>query len=128
MIYLFSFEGLREIEESRYRLPQKLIVQSFEEGFLLQGRMEYLFEQPEDYEIFSGDIDRIVLEKWRPVMEDVLYDMEETPRLVFFAESDRRLFLSMKSKFRMHIGAWDYYSLESLLSWRIWRKTRVSSV
>ena len=48
MIYLFSFEGLREIEESRYRLPQKLIVQSFEEGFLLQGRMEYLFEQPED--------------------------------------------------------------------------------
>lgn len=57
MIYLFSFEGLREIEESRYRLPQKLIVQSFEEGFLLQGRMEYLFEQPEDYEIFSGDID-----------------------------------------------------------------------
>ena len=58
MIYLFSFEGLREIEESRYRLPQKLIVQSFEEGFLLRGRMEYLFEQPEDYEIFSGDIDR----------------------------------------------------------------------
>ena len=53
MIYLFSFEGLREIEESRYRLPQKLIVQSFEEGFLLRGRMEYLFEQPEDYEIFS---------------------------------------------------------------------------
>ena len=77
--------------------------------------MEYLFEQPEDYEIFSGDIDRIVLEKWRPVMEDVLYDMEETPKLVFFAESDRRLFLSMKSKFRMHIGAWEYYSLESLL-------------
>lgn len=115
MIYLFSFEGLREIEESRYRLPQKLIVQSFEEGFLLQGRMEYLFEQPEDYEIFSGDIDRIVLEKWRPVMEDVLYDMEETPKLVFLAESDRRLFLSMKSKFRMHIGAWEYYSLESLL-------------
>ena len=115
MIYLFSFEGLREIEESRYRLPQKLIVQSFEEGFLLQGRMEYLFEQPEDYEIFSGDIDRIVLEKWQPVMEDVLYDMEETPKLVFFAESDRRLFLSMKSKFRMHIGAWEYYSLESLL-------------
>ena len=115
MIYLFSFEGLREIEESRYRLPQKLIVQSFEEGFLLRGRMEYLFEQPEDYEIFSGDIDRIVLEKWRPVMEDVLYDMEETPKLVFFAESDRRLFLSMKSKFRMHIGAWEYYSLESLL-------------
>ena len=36
MIYLFSFEGLREIEESRYRLPQKLIVQSFEEGFLLR--------------------------------------------------------------------------------------------
>ena len=115
MIYLFSFEGLREIEESRYRLPQKLIVQSFEEGFLLRGRMEYLFEQPEDYGIFSGDIDRIVLEKWRPVMEDVLYDMEETPKLVFFAESDRRLFLSMKSKFRMHIGAWEYYSLESLL-------------
>ena len=115
MIYLFSFEGLREIEESRYRLPQKLIVQSFEEGFLLRGRMEYLFEQPEDYEIFSGDIDRIVLEKWRPVMEGVLYDMEETPKLVFFAESDRRLFLSMKSKFRMHIGAWEYYSLESLL-------------
>ena len=48
-------------------------------------------------------------------MEDVLYDMEETPKLVFFAESDRRLFLSMKSKFRMHIGAWEYYSLESLL-------------
>ena len=64
MIYLFSFEGLREIEESRYRLPQKLIVQSFEEGFLLRGRMEYLFEQPEDYEIFSGDIDRIVLEEF----------------------------------------------------------------
>ena len=115
MIYLFSFEGLREIEESRYRLPQKLIVQNFEEGFVPQERAEYPFEQPEDYEIFSGDIDRIVLEKWRPVMEDVLYDMEETPKLVFFAESDRRLFLSMKSKFRMHIGAWEYYSLESLL-------------
>lgn len=115
MIYLFSFVGLREIEESRYRLPQKLIVQSFDEGFLPQERAEYPFDQPEDYEIFSGDIDRIVLEKWRPVMEDVLYDMEETPKLVFFAESDRRLFLSMKSKFRMHIGAWEYYSLESLL-------------
>ena len=87
MIYLFSFEGLREIEESRYRLPQKLIVQSFEEGFLLQGRMEYLFEQPEDYEIFSGDIDRIVLEKWRPVMEDVLYDMEETPNWCFLQKA-----------------------------------------
>ena len=123
MIYLFSFEGLREIEESRYRLPRKLIVQSFEERFLLQGRMEYLFEQPEDYEIFSGDIDRIVLEKWRPVMEDVLYDMEETPRLVFFAESDRRLFLSMKKQVPYaYRGMGLLFFRNRCCSWRIWRK------
>ncbi len=115
MIYLFSFEGLHEIEESRYRLPRKLVMQSFEEDFTPQGRTEYPFEQPEDYEIFSGDIDKIVLEKWRPVMEDILYDMQDIPKLVFLTESDRRLFLYMKNKFRMHIGAWDYYSLESLL-------------
>ena len=51
MIYLFSFEGLREIEESRYRLPQKLIVQSFEEGFCC-GK-DGISLEPEDCEIFS---------------------------------------------------------------------------
>ena len=115
MIYLLAFEGLRQIEESRYELPQKLVVKCLEEDFTLQEEREYLFEQPEDYEVFSGDIDRIVLEKWRPVMEDLLYEMEETPKLVFFAESDRRLFLARKTKLRLHIGAWEYYSLESLL-------------
>ena len=125
MIYLFSFEGLREIEESRYRLPQKLIVQSFEEGFLLRGRMEYLFEQPEDYEIFSGDIDRIVLEKWRPVMEDVLYDMEETPKLVFFAESDRRLFSSnAKASSACILEHGNIILWNRCCSLRIWRKTK----
>ena len=115
MVYLFSFVGLRMIEESHYKLPQKLIMTAFDEEFNFVNRTEYMFEQPEDYEIFSGDIDRIVPQKWQPVMEALLYDMDEMPQLVFMSESERRLFLSMKSKLRLHIGAQEYYSLQSLL-------------
>lgn len=114
MIYLFCFEGIRKIEESKHSLPERLMMLCLDDDFLPKGSNRYDFSQPEDYEIYSGDIDRIVLDKWRPVMEDILYDMKESPILVFLSERDLRLFSIIKNKFRMHIGALGYYSLEAM--------------
>lgn len=114
MVYLFYFKGIKKIEESKHSLPEKLTVISLDDDFIPRGSSEYIFEQPEKYEIFSGDIDKIVLDKWQPVMEDVVYDLGETPRIIFFSERDLRLFSIMKNKFRIHIGAWGYYSIEAM--------------
>lgn len=114
MVYLFYFKGIKKIEESKHSLPEKLTVISLDDCFVPKGNSEYIFEQPKDYEIFSGDIDKIVLDKWKPVMEDVIYDLGETPKIIFFSERDLRLFSIMKNKFRMHIGAWGYYSIEAM--------------
>lgn len=114
MNYIFGFEGIRQIDESVHSLPHKLTVIALDDKFIFVGREEYIFSQPEDYEVFSGDIDRIVLEKWRPVLEDALYSLEESPNLIFYSERDYRLFNTMKRRFGIRTGALGYYSLEAM--------------
>ena len=103
MNYIFGFEGIRQIEESVHSLPNKLTVTVLDDSFIFAGREEYIFSQPEDYEVFSGDIDRIVLEKWRPVLEDALHSLEESPNLIFYSERDYRLFNTINSKYSSSI-------------------------
>jgi len=116
MIHILCFKGIRKVEESVHSLPESLEMITLDDGFNKKGSQAFKFQQPAEYEIYSGDIDRIVLDKWRPVMEDVIYSMEDTPRLVFLSERDKRLFNMMKGKLRMHTGAVDYYSLEAMIS------------
>lgn len=114
MNYIFGFEGVRQIEESMHSLPRKLTVTALDEYFVFKGREEYVFSQPEEYEVFSGDIDRIVLDKWQPVLEDAIYSLENEPNLIFYSERDYRLFNTMRRRFNIHIGALGYYSLEAM--------------
>lgn len=114
MIYIFLFKGIKKIEESKHSLPEKLILICLEDGFLYRKSSAYTFRQLEEYEIFSGDVDNIVLNEWRTVLEDVLYEIEYGSRLIFLSERDFRLFNAMKAKFSMHTGALGYYSLEAM--------------
>lgn len=116
MIYIFGFEGIKQVEGSRHSLPEKLTVTVLEDSCIFIRHDEYIFEQAQDYEIYSGDIDRIVLEKWEPVLEDALSELGEAPSLVFYSERDFRLFNSMKNRFGLHTGALGYYSIEAMLS------------
>ncbi len=114
MNHIIGFEGVRRIDESQHSLPHRLTVTTLDDDFVFKGREEYVFQQPEDYEVFSGDIDRIVLEKWRPVLEDALYSIGDSPNLIFYSERDYRLFNAMRRRFGIHIGALGYYSLEAM--------------
>ena len=114
MIYIFGFEGVRQVEESRHSLPGKLTATCLNDGYIFVKREEYIFETPKDYEIYSGDIDRIVLEKWKKVLEEAMYELGEAPKLIFYNERDFRLFNAMKNRFDMHTGALGYYSIEAM--------------
>ena len=114
MIYIFGFEGVRQVEESKHSLPSALTVTCLADGFTFVKREEYIFETPVDYEIYSGDIDRIVLEKWEKVLEEAMYELGEAPKLIFYNERDFRLFNAMKNRFGIHTGALGYYSIEAM--------------
>ncbi len=115
MICIFFFEGVKKISESRHSMAERLMVTELDDSFEFTETREYIFRQPEDYEIYSGDIDRIVLERWRTVMEDAAYDLGEDPVILFPSERDFRLFSVMKGKLGIHTGALEYYSFEALL-------------
>ena len=96
-------------------MAERLRVTELSRDFVFIEEREYIFSQPEEQEIYSGDIDRIVLERWEEVLEDALYDLDEEPVFLFLSERDLRLFSVVKGKLNIHTGALGYYSLEAMV-------------